>query len=158
MKNLIFGIILVLVIVSVGIFSTQSTKSKDGPTTPLTDAGQVPSLAVETPARSKNYVPFSSEVMADSISTRRVLFFYANWCPTCKAADAEFLAQSTQLPSDVTLIKVNYDDTETESAEKDLAKQYAIPYQHTFVQVDAEGNELAKWNGGGMEQLLRNLK
>ena len=29
----------------------------------------------------------------------------------------------------------------------DLRQKYGVTVQHTFVQVDAEGNELAKWSG-----------
>ncbi|MBP7842907.1 thioredoxin family protein [Candidatus Woesebacteria bacterium] len=104
------------------------------------------------------YAPFSAEVLADSKNSKRVLFFYANWCPTCKPADASFTQNLTQIPADVTVIRVNYNDTETDQAEKDLAKKYGITYQHTFVQIDANGNEVTKWNGGGIDELLSNLQ
>lgn len=105
-----------------------------------------------------NYAPFSPELLASSASTRRVLFFYANWCPTCKPADKSFSDNSAKIPADVTLIRVNYNDTETDQAEKDLAKKYGITYQHTFVQIDASGKEITKWNGGQIDELLSNLK
>lgn len=104
------------------------------------------------------YVPFTPEMLANSSNTRRVLFFYANWCPTCKPADASFTKNVTQIPADVTLIRVNYNDTETDQAEKELAKKYGVTYQHTFVQIDAKGNEVTKWNGGQIDELLSNLK
>lgn len=104
------------------------------------------------------YVPFSPTALSQAAGSRRVLFFYANWCPTCKPADADFTANAAQLPSDVTLIRVNYNDTETDQAEKDLAKKYGVTYQHTYVQIDAEGNEITKWNGGQMKELLERIK
>jgi thiol-disulfide isomerase/thioredoxin len=104
------------------------------------------------------YAPFSPELFVSSASTRRVLFFYANWCPTCKPADKSFSDNNAQIPADVTLIRVNYNDTDTDQAEKDLAKKYGVTYQHTFVQIDAAGNEVTLWNGGQMEELLSNLK
>ena len=42
--------------------------------------------------------------------------------------------------------------------EKDLAKKYAITYQHTFVQIDGLGKEVTKWNGGKTDDLLTNIK
>lgn len=108
--------------------------------------------------KSGSYQPFSPELLQSTAATRRVLFFYANWCPTCKAADGSFTKDLAQLPGDVTLIKVNYNDTETDQVEKDLAKQYGITYQHTFVQIDAAGKEITKWNGGQTAELLSNLK
>ena len=41
---------------------------------------------------------------------------------------------------------------------KELAQKYSITYQHTFVQIDAEGKEITKWNGGKIDELLTNIK
>lgn len=108
--------------------------------------------------KTGRYEPFSPEVLTSSANTRRVLFFYANWCPTCKPANTSFTENMSQIPTDVTLIRVNYNDTETDQAEKDLAKKYGVTYQHTFIQIDANGTEVTKWNGGQIEELLSNLK
>ncbi len=108
--------------------------------------------------KEAKYTSFSTEVFTDSATNRRVLFFYANWCPTCKPADASFSENVAKIPADVTLFRVNYNDTETDQGEKDLARKYGVTYQHTFVQIDAKGNEVAKWNGGKIEELLANLK
>lgn len=87
---------------------------------------------------------------------RRVLFFYANWCPTCQPVNRDLDATS-DLPADVVVYRVNYNDDETDQVEKDLAAKYAVTYQHTFVIVDREGNELDKYNGGSLEELLSRL-
>lgn len=34
---------------------------------------------------------------------------------------------------------------------------YGVTYQHTFVQIDENGDALAKWNGGDVEKLLSNV-
>lgn len=104
------------------------------------------------------YEEYSPDVLTSSADKRRVLFFYANWCPTCKPADEDFTKNSSKIPTDVQLIKVNYNDTETDQVEKDLAKQYGVTYQHTFVQIDASGKVVAKWNGGQTTELIANLK
>lgn len=104
------------------------------------------------------YVEYSDDVLTSSSSRRRVLFFYANWCPTCKPADMDFTKNSAAIPEDVQLIRVNYNDTETDQAEKDLAKQYGVTYQHTFVQIDPTGKVVTKWNGGSTSELVTNLK
>ncbi len=104
------------------------------------------------------YVPFTPEALAAATDSRRVLFFYASWCPTCKPADVSFTENVTQIPDDVTVIRVNYNDTETDKAEKELAAKYGVTYQHTFVQIDAAGEEVTKWNGGKIEELLSNIQ
>ncbi|OGM04142.1 hypothetical protein A2715_04050 [Candidatus Woesebacteria bacterium RIFCSPHIGHO2_01_FULL_39_32] len=103
------------------------------------------------------YIEYSPEVLASNKDKKRVLYFYANWCPTCRPADADFKANESQIPEDVVLIRVNYNDSDTDSEEEQLATQYGITYQHTFVQIDESGNEVTKWNGGQIEELLERL-
>lgn len=89
---------------------------------------------------------------------RRVLFFFANWCPTCKAADKSLKSNEARIPKDVEIVKVNYNDSETDADEEALANRYGITYQHTFVQIDKDGNEVTKWNGGGFDELINNIR
>jgi len=111
-----------------------------------------------SPAASSRYLSFSPTVLSSSSAARRVLFFYASWCPTCRPADADFTARSSEIPEDVTLIRVNYNDPDTDLEEKALAAKYGITYQHTFVQIDSDGGVVSKWNGGQLSELLKNLK
>lgn len=70
-----------------------------------------------------------------------VLFFNASWCSTCKEARENLEADPTAIPAGLTIVKVDYDDSD------ELKQKYGVTVQHTFVQVDADGNEIAKWNG-----------
>jgi thioredoxin 1 len=56
------------------------------------------------------------------------LFFHADWCPTCVAAEKDIL--SKDIPSDLTILKVNFD------SEIELKKKYEIIAQTTFIQID----------------------
>lgn len=105
-----------------------------------------------------SYLAYSEANFQATSDKRRVLFFYASWCPTCRPADKEFQASSDQIPEDVVVLRVNYNDSDTDRSEKALADRYGVTYQHTFVQIDENGNEIAKWNGGAMDELLENLK
>lgn len=71
-----------------------------------------------------------------------VLFFAASWCPSCRTLDRDIQTNSDNIPSGVTILKVDYDQ------ETDLKQQYAVTYQHTMVQVDNNGNQIMKWSGG----------
>lgn len=104
------------------------------------------------------YVEYGPGVVEGSKNTKRVLFFYASWCPVCKPADAEFRDKMGEIPAGVTVIRVNYNDPETDQAEKDLATQYGVTYQHTFVQIDQDGKALTKWNGGKLAEFVKNIK
>ncbi len=70
-----------------------------------------------------------------------VLFFRAGWCPTCRAVDADIKANLGKIPSSLTILDVNYDDSTA------LKQKYGVTYQHTFVQVDKDGNLIKKWSG-----------
>src|SRR3989344_2308709 len=64
-----------------------------------------------------------------------VLYFYANWCPICKAEVASSLYPSfNELITDKVIgFRVNYNDNQTDDDEKNLAKEFGIAYQHTKV-------------------------
>ena len=94
------------------------------------------------------YEDYTKSAFDQATGKRRVLFFYANWCPICRPADSDIRANVAKLPADVVVFRVNYNDTDTDSDEKALAKEYGVTYQHTFVQIDSDGNVVTKWNGG----------
>jgi thiol-disulfide isomerase/thioredoxin len=100
------------------------------------------------------YKEYSAETLAveQAMGHKVVLFFHAKWCPTCKAADANFNANLGKIPAGVTLLKTDYD------TEKALKTKYGVTYQHTFVQVDKNGSKVTVWNGGDIDTLIANLK
>ena len=92
--------------------------------------------------KAGSYEAYSSEKIAMSSSTHNVvLFFHASWCPTCIAVDKDIKANLNAIPTSLTILDVNYDKS------TDLKKKYGVTYQHTFVQVDAQGNLIKKWSG-----------
>jgi thiol-disulfide isomerase/thioredoxin len=70
-----------------------------------------------------------------------VLFFAADWCPTCQAATKNLEADPAAIPAGLAIVRVDYDDSD------ELKQKYGVTVQHTFVQVDADGNEVATWTG-----------
>jgi thiol-disulfide isomerase/thioredoxin len=74
-----------------------------------------------------------------------VLYFYANWCPICKNETANALYPAfNELTTDKVIgIRINYKDSDTDTDEENLARQYGIPYQHTKVFV-RNGKQLLK--------------
>lgn len=130
-KNIIIGIIIVA-----GILGAYAYSSKNSQMSP----------------------PLTSPIPEVAKGVRRVLFFHATWCPTCIAAQLDFEKNKALLPVDLEIIRVNYNDSETDASEKALATKYGIVYQHTFVQVDGQGLEVVKWNGGSTKELLARIK
>ena len=108
-------------------------------------------------AMGGKYMVYSASTLAENADKKRVLYFYANWCPICRPVDAEFKARSDEIPENTVVIRINYNDSDTDSAEEALAEKYGIIYQHTFVLLDENGNELAKWNSGGIDELIKQV-
>lgn len=152
-------VVFVIVIVVGGIYSsTRSPQLPSNSTATNSNPAVKPSDMENTsPGQTGRYLEFSLDSFALISSPRRVLFFYASWCPTCRPADTSFSQNQSRIPEDVTIIRVNYNDPQTDQAEKDLALKYKITYQHTFVQIDAEGNIVSTWNGGQIDQLLAKI-
>ncbi len=166
-KTVIVGVVSLVLVIGVFIVTNQNSKPSEPAKMEQENAammqkdlsagsGQDKIMADEQ--SSTRYVPYSKAVYDDSADKRRVLYFYASWCPTCRPADADFEKNSSKIPEDMVVIRVNYNDPETDQEEKDLAKKYGITYQHTFVQVDSAGTEITKWNGGQTDELLANIK
>lgn len=107
---------------------------------------------------NQSYLLYTPNAFSSSATPMKLLFFYASWCPTCRPVDSDIKANAASIPSDLTIFRVNYNDPDTDANEKELAKKYGITYQHTFVLIDTNGNELKKWNGGNFEEILSKIK
>lgn len=79
-----------------------------------------------------------------------VLYFYANWCPICKAEFPVMQKAFSELTTDNVIgFRVNYNDDQTDNDEKNLAREFGVAYQHTKVFVK-NGQRILKspegWN------------
>lgn len=108
-----------------------SEKDMEGPTVKYTD--------LETAAKYAEKGP-------------TVLFFNADWCPACQAASKDLAENGAMLAKGITVVKVNYDKS------SELKTKYGVTSQHTFVQIDTNGEKLKIWSGGGVEEINKQVK
>lgn len=139
-RSIVIGITLVVLAAGAYVFVNRSASAP--PAVPV---------RVETTANGR-YRPYTPESFGAVADRKRVLFFFAPWCPTCVPVDREISANEQDIPEDVVVFRTSYDN------ETELKKKYAITYQHTFVLVDERGNELNKWNGGGLDDIVANTQ
>lgn len=152
-KGLIIGIILLLLITLPVVFILRPQLFIDiGNFFNGSNNKQVSDKVIQTYNEPVGYTDYNTKSFSVYQENKRILYFHADWCPICKTLDSELTNSQQNIPTDVVIYKVNYD------TEEELKNQYAITYQHTFVQVDKFGNEIAKWSGGDLETILKNIK
>ena len=116
-------------------------------------AGGVGALAGTTRAQEPlppaDAVAFESLDQLKALAAERptILYFHAEWCPTCQATMVQFQARWPEVQPGIVLVLADYD------AETELKARYGVTYQNTYVQVAADGSRLQIWNGGGIEAL-----
>ena len=135
--------------------------SQDGADTPLPTLGQTQGNAPtntngEEMAEGSRYVMYDKAGYGAIEDSKHVLYFYANWCPTCRPVDAELQSKSAQIPEDIVVVRVNYNDSDTDADEEALASEHGITYQHTFVLME-NGQEVTRWNGGGLSEIISRI-
>lgn len=108
----------------------------------MKDEGVMSSSSDDMMVKGASYEVFSTEKLANAEVGNVVLFFKASWCPSCRAADADIKKNMSNIPANLTILEVDYDKS------ADLKKKYGVTSQHTFVQVDKDGNMIKKWSGG----------
>ena len=88
-----------------------------------------------------NQQDFAAAQQSDKII---VLYFYANWCPICRAEFPKMQAAFNELTTDEVIgFRVNFNDNETDKDEEALARQHGVAYQHTKVIVK-NGTQILK--------------
>lgn len=98
------------------------------------------------------YTEYSEDLVA-SAEGDVVLFFHANWCPTCRGLDKALNEELGDIPESLTILKTDYDN------ETLLKQKYGINIQHTLVQVDNDGEMITKWTGGSnLDDILSKLQ
>ena len=95
-------------------------------------------MVMEAPGK---YLGYGNTDIA-SLEGDIVLFFHAGWCPTCRAVDTDIMNKVDTIPDGLTIVKVDYDRSQ------ELKSRYGVTTQHTFVQIDNQGNKIASWTGG----------
>ncbi|RJQ33569.1 thioredoxin [Candidatus Parcubacteria bacterium] len=155
MRNIYIAIFVVLVVALLGYGIMRSNTSKDNELNTVKNGENniVQDENTNNSVKSGEYINYDPTLLARADNGRVVLFFHASWCPTCKVLDTALNASLTDIPEGLTILKVDYDNS------TELKKKYGIAYQHTLVQVDSQGNELAKWSGGSdLNSIVSRLK
>ena len=142
-----------LVACGVWAFSNKETTSSDNAETQKVNSGQkTTDDESEVGVAPGKYVDYSEELLADATIGTKILFFHAPWCPQCR--ELEDSIEAGDIPSGVTIIKVDYDSNQS------LRSKYGVTIQTSLVKIN-DGGDLVKkyvaYDEPSLKSLVENL-
>lgn len=148
MKKYLLPLALSAVIVLGGC--SQANSSSDA----MSSAKSSSSATSHSDSASQSYITYdqyqaSKDTYADS---KVVLFFNATWCPACRAINEALTSDPGKIPAKTTVVSVDYDQ------HTDLRQRYGVTTQHTFVQIDTNGEKTRQWVSTSVDALLKELQ
>lgn len=147
-KRLIIGATVTFVILTSGLLylfmHPSTTPSRQSISAPRTVNTTSSSPASSTQGR---YTTYSAASASDTSFNETILFFYAPWCPECRAFDT--VLTSATIPEGTQILKVDY-DTAT-----DLKQRYGVTLQTTFIKITSGGEKVSLWTAYGKEKSLQ---
>ena len=148
MKKYLLPLALSAIIVLGGC--SQANSSSDA----MSSAKSPSSATSHSDSASQSYITYdqyqaSKDEYADS---KVVLFFNAKWCPACRAINEALTSDPGKIPAKTTVVSVDYDQ------HTDLRQRYGVTTQHTFVQIDTNGEKTRQWVSTSVDALLKELQ
>lgn len=126
---------MLLVIGAVYFFFQEAPRGEQQqPNTPFVEKKIDGYVGTVLAGKSAPYLTFQQADYEKAVKGGKIIFldFYANWCPVCRAEAPEIQGGFQDLETDkVVGFRVNYNDSETDDQEKQLAKEFGVTYQHT---------------------------
>lgn len=162
-RNKIIGLIVVLILI-VGVIGYLNLKaSTENSYDSETDTNEGSSEDLLGVSGESMYVEFGRSEYERALSENKIilLYFYASWCPICRAEQSELIDAFNELNNENVIgFRVNYKDSTTDSYEENLAEEFGITYQHTKV-IIKDGEQVLKslesWNKEKYLEELNNL-
>ena len=150
MKKIVLGIVIALLLVAGLVAAVRLKPLEQAPVADTSNAQDEKSgTAPESSLASGRYLDYSPALIAETGYNDTILFFYAPWCPECRAFD-QSIATST-IPDGVQILKVDYDNSSK------LRQQYQVTLQSTFVKVNTNGDRQSLWVGYEKDKSLNTI-
>ena len=151
---IILAIIIAGAVAYVAMMRQQNTDTPSSTAQPQTT--QESTGTAETPAPTTTQPGAYLDYNADSVAKtagRKILFFYAPWCPQCRALEQSIKAST--IPSGVTIFKTDFDSS------TELRQKYGVSIQTTLVEIDSAGNKIQSYtayNTPDLQTVIKEMK
>ena len=113
----------------------------DEPTEEGETSAEAPEEPTELVAATKStpqFIEYSEAKRQELLANgeAHVLFFHADWCPTCRHMEDNFNETLSSFPNGTVILKASFDK------DKDLKKEYGVRSQSSVTVVGASGQKL----------------
>ncbi|MEX2028360.1 MAG: thioredoxin family protein [Candidatus Curtissbacteria bacterium] len=137
-----------LVIALVGFFLFKNTTSENTkePSTNNQAAATTGYFGKTIAGSISPFLEFNKADFEKAKEEQKIIFldFYANWCPVCRAEAPVIHSGFDMFESEkIVGFRVNFNDDQTDQDEKDLAKEFNVPYQYTKI-IIKDGKEILR--------------
>lgn len=129
--------------------SSQSTAAEEKPATTTATKKPASSSSPESEQASGRYAAYSEAALSAEGYDTNVVFFFAPWCPECRAFKEAINAAS--IPDGVQVLEADFDSS------TELKSKYGVTLQSTFVKVSDSGAQQAKYVGYGKDKSLNSV-
>jgi len=140
---LVAGIVILVAIIGFAALSSKNKKAQPADSTAQTASTTQTTQTVSGyqgavfAGKSSPLIDFNKSDYEQTLKTDKLvlLYFYANWCPICRTEVFDHLEPFfNELQSDKVIgFRVNFNDSDTDDTERELARQFGVPYQHTKI-------------------------
>jgi hypothetical protein len=113
--------------------STNSSSAVD----PTSQPGQSSTTAQYLTYTTENFD--SAKAAVATSGGRLLLYFHVDWSSVCVELDQDIAASVHDLPGDLIILRADFEEDTA------LRQAYDVQHEHTFVQVDSQGNKLTAW-------------
>jgi thiol:disulfide interchange protein len=149
-RNQIVLLIFIVILVIIGLAYSQTRKNTSMFSNSSIDTKES-SVSSGDELSGQNYKDYSKADFDSALSNGKVvlLYFTANWCPICKDQEPVNLEAYSTLSDDesIEVFEVNILDNETTREDEEIADEYNVTYQHTFIVIDSSGEVSFRYTG-----------
>ncbi|BCX13576.1 MAG: hypothetical protein KatS3mg085_108 [Candidatus Dojkabacteria bacterium] len=118
------------------------------------DNSEISDTNSQTNAFETRFLDYDDELLQLANEYKIVLFFHADWCPTCLALERDINRNIDSIPQNVLILKAPYGN----NGETELAQKYNVKVQHTLIQLDNEAKPKKTWVGSfRLEEVISEL-
>ncbi len=116
-----------------------TAQGESAPNSEIESGSSAPVESTTVPKTPGKYTEYEPSLLSNAVTGDVVLFFTSPICGSCRALEGSILSNESAIPAGLSILKVDFQSA------TELKAKYGVTFEHTFVQVDANGSMIKKW-------------